>query len=631
MSQATGINLLGGEFLVNTTIISSQHEQFVTPLANGGFVAVWTNEGDADAPDGTSIFARVFNADSSPLGTEFRVNGDLVPSDNAESYPSVSALTNGGFAVLWESEVRNPDTIFEVSIGVIGRTYTADGTPASDEFQVPFQLHTDTLINAQRSPVSASLTDGGFIVVWLSSHEFPGYAVYSQRYTNTGAPVDGIHLVPTLNGGTTSPAVAGLSDGGYVISWQTYTEDNNQGISAQLFNREGQAVGSEVFVNTTTDGDQDISRIVGLEGGGYVIVWQSSSGPAPYYWEVRGQVFASDGARVGDEFAFYPEGSAGVLAPGVAALQGGGFVVATHANGIPGSANTEIQARLFDANGEAQGEVQQINTETAGPQLNPEIATLSDGQVVVLWDSVQDYPGGTGVYGQIIGIGDGALTLVGTSGADILEGGAFNDTISGLDGADTLIGGDGDDFIFGGATSGDLRDVIYGGDGNDNIDGGYGNDELRGDAGNDTIAGGFGADTVIGGAGDDVLTGSAFGDVIFGGDGDDFVNGGFGHDRVNGGAGADKFYHLGIANHGSDWIQDYNSAEGDVLLWGGVAATAANFQINTAYTANAGADEVYESFVIYRPTGQIIWALVDGGAQAEINIQIGGDVFDLLA
>jgi hypothetical protein len=40
---------------------------------------------------------------------------------------------------------------------------------------------------------------------------------------------------------------------------------------------------------------------------------------------------------------------------------------------------------------------------------------------------------------------------------------------------------------------------------------------------------------------------------------------------------------------------------------------------------------VAEAFVIYRPTGQILWALVDGGDDAVINISIGGQVFDLMA
>lgn len=220
--------------------------------------------------------------------------------------------------------------------------------------------------------------------------------------------------------------------------------------------------------------------------------------------------------------------------------------------------------------------------------------------------------------------------LDGLAGNDRLDAGEGNDTLQGGEGTDTLIGGAGNDVIWGGASQNDRRDVIYAGTGNDRIDGGYGNDELRGDAGADTITGGFGADTVVGGAGDDNLNGHALSDLVFGGDGNDFVNGGFGHDRVNGGAGADVFFHLGIFDHGSDWIQDYRAREGDVLLFGNGSATREQFQVNFTDTPGAGMTGIDEAFVIYRPTGQIMWALVDGGAQSSINLQIGADVFDLL-
>ncbi len=133
-----------------------------------------------------------------------------------------------------------------------------------------------------------------------------------------------------------------------------------------------------------------------------------------------------------------------------------------------------------------------------------------------------------------------------------------------------------------------------------------------------------------------MITGGAFSDLIYGGAGDDFVNGGFGYDRINGGSGADKFYHLGVFDHGSDWIQDYSAAEGDVLLFGDTSATVDDFRVNFGHTANSdgersGDDDVAEAFVIYTPTWQIIWALVDGAGQDEINLKIGGEVFDLLA
>ncbi|WP_323784612.1 hypothetical protein [Thalassovita sp.] len=221
-------------------------------------------------------------------------------------------------------------------------------------------------------------------------------------------------------------------------------------------------------------------------------------------------------------------------------------------------------------------------------------------------------------------------TLSGAGGNDLLRGEAGDDSLLGGDALDTLIGGEGDDTLIGGDSENDLRDVIYGGDGNDSIDGGYGNDELRGDDGNDTIIGGFGVDTVIGAAGDDALTGQAWSDLIFGGDGDDFINGGFGYDRVNGGAGADRFYHLGVYDHGSDWIQDYNAADGDLLQFGGIA-TRDQFQVNFTETAGAGVAGTQEAFVIYRASGQILWALVDGAAQSEINLLLGGVEYDLLA
>ncbi|MDP2518769.1 BspA family leucine-rich repeat surface protein [Shimia thalassica] len=230
--------------------------------------------------------------------------------------------------------------------------------------------------------------------------------------------------------------------------------------------------------------------------------------------------------------------------------------------------------------------------------------------------------------------------IIGSTHSDAIFGESGQDTIQGGLSHDTLHGGYGDDVLFG-AFDGtdseeDLADWIFAGWGDDYVDGGHGNDELRGDAGNDTILGGFGADTLIGGAGDDVLSGEAFGDVLFGGAGADFINGGFGHDRMNGGREADRFFHLGISDHGSDWVQDYNAAQGDVLEIGIATATASQFQVNTAHTATAagersGDDDIEEAFVIYRPTGQIVWALVDGAGQSEITLQIAGVNYDLLA
>ncbi|PHO02091.1 hypothetical protein CSC82_20455 [Rhodobacteraceae bacterium 4F10] len=225
---------------------------------------------------------------------------------------------------------------------------------------------------------------------------------------------------------------------------------------------------------------------------------------------------------------------------------------------------------------------------------------------------------------------EGEDSLAGGYGNDALDGGAQHDTLDGGDGSDRLVGGDGNDVLIGGTSETDIRDLIYAGSGDDYADGGYGNDEIRGDAGNDTLAGGFGGDTLIGGLDNDQLSGGAYGDLLFGSDGDDLLNGGWGHDQLNGGSGADRFMHLGVFDHGSDWVQDYMASEEDTLLFGDNAALATQLQVNYASTPDAGESAVEEAFVIYRPSGQILWALVDGADQSSIYVRIDGENYDLL-
>ena len=167
--------------------------------------------------------------------------------------------------------------------------------------------------------------------------------------------------------------------------------------------------------------------------------------------------------------------------------------------------------------------------------------------------------------------------------------------INGTAASDTIIAGDADDFIFGGA-------------------------------GRDVITGGFGADQINGESGGDSLTGSARADVLIGGAGDDFLNGGWGFDRLTGGEGADRFFHLGVPDHGSDWVMDYSASEGDVLVFGG-SATAEDFIVQYAATEGAGADWTREAFVTYIPTGEILWALVDGeGEEILLRLSDGSEV-----
>ena len=91
-------------------------------------------------------------------------------------------------------------------------------------------------------------------------------------------------------------------------------------------------------------------------------------------------------------------------------------------------------------------------------------------------------------------------TIVGTAGADELDGTAGRDVIVGRGGNDDIEGKRGNDLICGGGGN----DDIEGDAGKDRIFGGRGSDDLEGDRGDDFLHGGRGNDEGDGGAGNDV-------------------------------------------------------------------------------------------------------------------------------
>ncbi len=142
---------------------------------------------------------------------------------------------------------------------------------------------------------------------------------------------------------------------------------------------------------------------------------------------------------------------------------------------------------------------------------------------------------------------EGDDLLIGTDGADIICGLGGDDELRGLGGDDTLLGGLGRDWIDGGngadvILGGRGADVISGGRGADTIRGGRGADVIDGGEGSDRISGGRGPDEIRGGNGNDFVKGRSGNDIIVAGRGNDLVRGGRGSDQIDGSSGVDVAY-----------------------------------------------------------------------------------------
>ncbi|MFV0488891.1 MAG: Ig-like domain-containing protein, partial [Vibrio fluvialis] len=443
----------GEEFQVNTYTSNEQVRPSVATFADGGYVIVWQSNGQ----DGNNwgVFGQHYDASGAAVGGEFQVN---TYSYSSQANPIVTTLAGGGYVVVWHSYGQDGS-----KHGIYGQRYDATGVAAGSEFRVNTRTS-----NEQHTPFVTALADGGYVVVWQSDRQDgSGYGIYGQRYDATGVAAGSEFRVNTYTiSSQVNAAVTAFGDGGFVIVWQSNgQEGRSQGVYGQRYDAAGAAVGSEFQVNTHISDLQVKPAIAALSNGGFVVVWQSNGQDSSGYG-IYGQRYDAAGAVDGSEFQVntYTSGEQGD--PAVSALADGGFMVVWQSSGEDGS-GYGIYGQRYDVSGVAVGDEFLINTYTSGDQQYAEVTVLADGRFVVAWASAGQDGSGNGVYSKVYDFAP--MSVTGTASNDVLVGGLADDILDGGAGADRLDGGSGDDWLIGGDTTSADTFVFKTGYGHDTI------------------------------------------------------------------------------------------------------------------------------------------------------------------
>jgi hypothetical protein len=233
----------------------------VAALASGGFVVVWLTESEI----GPGIFAQSFGPNGKQEGSIFRIGP---AGAGMTANPRVAGLPGGGFAVAWQRSRGEASSIEGCICG-----FDTDCASMS-----PVAFSTNSGAKKQSVPALAGLPDGSFVVAWQSNvGDGSGFAIYAQRFDRTGAKATGAFLVNSMKTNDQwQPAVSGLPDGGYVVTWSSALQDGSgQGVYAQAYNAMGPRAFTEYRVNTTVAGDQWQSATAALADGKLVVVWTS--------------------------------------------------------------------------------------------------------------------------------------------------------------------------------------------------------------------------------------------------------------------------------------------------------------------------------------------------------------------
>ena len=230
----------------------------------------------------------------------------------------------------------------------------------------------------------AAMPDGGYVTTWTSENQDgDGKGVYAQRFDVAGTAIGSEFLVNTTTDRSQQrSSVAVSDDGGFVVVWDSYGQDGIlAGVFGQRYNAEGQAVGSEFQVNETSFGHQSSPAVAYLDDGGFVVVW---SGPGNGdLWGVFGRRYDADGVAVDGEFLINSEIGNLQRLPTVAALPDGGFLAAWQSHGGQDGEGTGIFAQRFDADGDPVGDEFLANTTTGGHQKYAAVGAAADGQFTI--------------------------------------------------------------------------------------------------------------------------------------------------------------------------------------------------------------------------------------------------------
>jgi hypothetical protein len=219
---------VGSQFLVNQFTNFNQRAPAVTALANGGFAVAWISEQQRSVAsqslnqtNGTystqvslpsaDVYARLFNANGTAAGSEFKVDADANPC----ATPQLATAADGSFMAVWAAHDMAVQTN---SWDIFARSFTSSGAGGA---VVRVNLYT---LGDQYAPKISALNQEYF-VVWTSLGQ-DGFreGVFGQFVHSDGTLVGGeLQINTTTVSSQMQPAVASDGSSQFLAVWTSFT------------------------------------------------------------------------------------------------------------------------------------------------------------------------------------------------------------------------------------------------------------------------------------------------------------------------------------------------------------------------------------------------------------------------
>jgi hypothetical protein len=356
-------------FRVNTNAYGNfQFNPYCATDKSGSFIVVWMRD--------YNIYGQRFDNMSNFVGNNFQI--DQCSGSGFQDDPVIS-MNENNFVVSW-SDTRYGNSIYK-------RRFSNDGTAVENEVKVN---DVDGTLD-QNFPAVAMGDDGSSIITWYDEKS----GIFFRRYDSLGNPLSGDFQVSL--GSWPDVSVAG--NGSFVIIYSDMPD-----VNYQMFNPEGNPIGSPSPVNDTSGGTGFYSSIDMNESGSFIIAWTDFRSGC----DIFAQRFDSLGDTIGINYEVDDDPGESWKTNVSVALTALGKCLISWSDVRNG--NYDIYARLFDAEGNPVGTDFRIDNDAGtSDQVFTDAAPLPGDNFIIVWE---DERSPSGIYAQVL---DSAGSLVGTN------------------------------------------------------------------------------------------------------------------------------------------------------------------------------------------------------------------------
>lgn len=220
---------------------------------------------------------------------------------------------------------------------------------------------------------------------------------------NTLVPLGGENaIVGSIPGDQTRPHAALNSAGGFLVFQDNSITSLGLRIRAQMLSADMAAGGSPILVSSAakskTAGDQEKPHVALLQNGGAVVVWQ---GGKVGFQRIYARFLSATGVPFKSDIRVSVKTKLNQIDPVVATLEDGSIVIVWSSVGQDGDM-LGIFARRFSSSGAPIGAEFQVNQFTANNQRTPSVASLTGGRFIIVWVSeLQRSSASVDVYARV--------------------------------------------------------------------------------------------------------------------------------------------------------------------------------------------------------------------------------------